>query len=139
MVDQDSGNIINISSAAGSRPGAGVAAYGTTKAAVIYFTKVLALELARFHIRVNCISPLLIIHKEGVWDHSLDIEKQKRQRAREGGVVVNKIGTVEDVAAAALYFASDASAYVTGEVIDVAGGPLFPADVQARYDSSYDS
>jgi len=134
MAEQKSGNIINISSVAGNRAVPGMAAYGTPKAAVIHLTKILALELSPFQVRVNCITPMLILHSDRDWGLSPDIDEQKK-RAKKAGIVVGRIGTVEDIALTALFLASDASSYITGGVIDVAGGPLFPADIMERFES----
>jgi len=134
MAAQKSGNIVNISSVAGTRPVPGMAAYGTPKAALNHFTKILALELSIYNVRVNAITPMLILHSDQDWGLSPDAEEQKR-RARSAGVVVGRVGRVEDIANLALYLAADASSYMTGEVIDVAGGPLFPADIMAHYES----
>jgi 3-oxoacyl-[acyl-carrier protein] reductase len=137
MVAQNSGNIVNISSVAGTRAVPGMAAYGTPKAAVNHFTQILALELARNNIRVNAITPMLILHSDQDWGGlSSDINEQKI-RARKAGVVVGRIGRVEDISLLALYLASEASSYVTGEIIDAAGGPLFPADIMERFEATH--
>jgi NAD(P)-dependent dehydrogenase (short-subunit alcohol dehydrogenase family) len=134
MAAQKSGNIVNISSVAGTRVVPGMAAYGTPKAAVNHLTQILALELSIYNIRVNAVTPMLILHSDQDWGLSPDPEEQKK-RARSAGVVVGRVGKVEDIANMALFLAADASSYVTGEIIDVAGGPVFPADIMERFES----
>jgi 3-oxoacyl-[acyl-carrier protein] reductase len=134
MAAQKSGNIINISSVAGTRPVPGMAAYGTPKAALNHLTQILALELSIYNVRVNAITPMLILHGDQNWGLSPDLNEQKK-RARSAGVVVGRVGKVEDIANLALYLAADASSYVTGEIIDVSGGPLFPGDIMDRFES----
>jgi NAD(P)-dependent dehydrogenase (short-subunit alcohol dehydrogenase family) len=133
MAAQNSGNIINISSVAGNRAVPGMAAYGTPKAAVIHLTQILALELRRYHIRVNCITPMNIHHSDQTWGGPSDVPEG--ERARSAGISVHRMGTLEDTSALALFLASDASSYITGLTIDVAGGPLFPCDIMERFES----
>lgn len=137
MVAQNSGNIINISSVSGNRAVAGMLPYGATKAAVIQLTQILACELNRHNIRVNCITPKTILHRE----FPLTLESlpgnNDQERARKLGILVGRVGQAEDIAMAALFLASDASSYITGITLDVAGGPVFPSEIQDRFDSNY--
>jgi 7-alpha-hydroxysteroid dehydrogenase len=136
MASQNSGNIINMSSVAGNRPVPGMTAYGINKAAMIQMTRILALELAQYHIRVNGIAPMSILHGDREWG-PVSPGMTEQQRARRLGIVVDRVGTVEDISLAALYLASDASSYITGEILDIAGGPLFPADVMERFEENF--
>ena len=119
MIDQNKGNIINISSAAGTRAYPGCSPYATAKAGIINFTRALAAELARYHIRVNCILPGPIDTEAAAARVGSGLERAERH-----GVPLGRIGKTEDIALAAIYLASDASDYVTGESIEVKGGPL---------------
>lgn len=118
MIKQNKGNIINIGSAAGIRAHPGFSPYATAKAGIINFTRTLAAELARYHIRVNCILP-------GPIDTEAAAARRGtgQERAERAGIPLGRIGKPEDIALAAIYLASNASDYVTGEAIEVKGGP----------------
>jgi len=117
MIKQGKGNIINIASAAGTRPVPGLSAYAAAKAGVINFTKTLSIELARYHIRVNCINPGQIEAGQGA------LRGAAQERVERAGIPLGRVGQPEDVAFAAIYLASDASDYITGACIEVKGGP----------------
>lgn len=116
------GVIINLASMAGVRPRPGSAAYAGTKAAVIHLTKALAIELAPFKIRVNCINPaavdtpMLPKFKEDGQD--LD----KFYEGAKASMPLGRIATPQDVANAALFLASDEASIITGICINVDGG-----------------
>jgi len=133
MAAQKSGNIINISSVAGNRPGAGMIAYGTPKAAVLHMSRVMAVELSRYHIRVNTICPMTIYHSDQDWGATSDVTEE--ERAHKLGILVHRTGITDDISLAAVYLASEASSYITGENFDVAGGPLYPVDLLERFNS----
>lgn len=118
MVKQKAGNIINLGSIAGLGPYPSAAHYGAAKAGVISLTKSLAVELAPYNIRVNAIAPGMIKTPATahVWQES------KHSRAWLKNIPLGRLGRPEDIAGAAIYLASDASAYVTGETIVVNGG-----------------
>jgi len=118
MIDQKKGNIINISSMAGLRSVPGLGPYGAAKAGVISLTRTLAAELARYNIRVNTIAP-------GAIETPMlaGIRGSIKGHAERIGVPLGRIGYPEDITAAAIYLASDASDYVSGETIEVKGGP----------------
>ena len=116
------GVIINLASISGIRPRPGNIAYATSKAAVILLTKALALEVAQFKIRVNCINPvgtdtpmLRKFFAEGV-----SLEEGKK--ATINSIPLGRLSMPEDVANAALFLASDESSMLTGTGIDVDGG-----------------
>jgi len=117
MVKQHKGSIVNIASAAGSRAVPGSSPYAAAKAGVINFTKTLSLELARYHIRVNCISPGAIETEMG------GSRGSAQDRVERAGIPLGRIGRPEDIAFAAIYLASDAADWVTGTCIEVNGGP----------------
>ena len=130
MKDSGGGSIINVTSIGGILAGGGVMTYRASKAAVIQFTKSAAIELAHYEIRVNAIAPgnirTGIVRKSATGE---DLEKLEEFEARIREQMRNdrplkREGTVEDVAEAALYFATDRSRYVTGTVLPVDGGTV---------------
>jgi len=113
------GSIVNIASTAGEygsiRP---ASHYAASKGAVIAMSKSLAREGAAFGIRVNCVSP-------GPLDTPMNNNQDDKQRALIAErTLLGRMGTSEDIANAVLYLSSDASSWVTGEVIRVNGGSL---------------
>jgi len=120
MARQKRGNIINIASAAGLRPHPVQLPYGTAKAAIVHFTESMAVQLAQYNIRVNCIAPGKIVTAGTAY---LSYMGDSHERARKEGAPLAKAGQTEDAALAAIYLASDASDYVTGVTIPVMGGP----------------
>src|SRR5688500_506966 len=116
MLKARSGRIINMSSAAGRMGNPGQANYSAAKAGLIGLTKTTARELASRGITCNALAPGLI---------ETDLTATLPQAASEAltaATPLGYIGTVEDVAAAAVYFASDEARYVTGQVLGVDGG-----------------
>jgi 7-alpha-hydroxysteroid dehydrogenase len=111
------GSVINIASTMGRLRDRGYLAYGTAKAALIHMTRLLAADLAP-QVRVNAIAP------GSIATSALEIVtgSAELKAELESKTPLRRIGVPEDVAAAALYLASDAAAYVTGKVIDVDGG-----------------
>ena len=115
MSKQKSGSIINISSIVGSNGNKGQLVYSASKGAVIALTKTAAKELAPQHIRVNAVAPGII---DTDMFHSIGEEKVQEKLKLIG---MNRVGTPEDVAYACVYFASDLSEYVTGQILGVDG------------------
>ncbi len=118
FLKQRSGSIINMSSVVGVKGNAGQANYAASKAGVIGFTKSVALELGSRNIRCNAIAPGFI---ETEMTANLNEETVKGWRQ---SIPLKRGGTTEDVANACLFFASDMSAYITGQVMNVDGGML---------------
>jgi 3-oxoacyl-[acyl-carrier protein] reductase len=116
MMRQRSGAIINLTSVAGEMGNAGQAAYASAKAGLIGLTKSVAKELGSRNIRVNAVSPGYITTDMTAY---LQGETQKRMLA---SIPLGRPGTSEDVAQAVLFLASEAAAYITGEVLKVNGG-----------------
>jgi 3-oxoacyl-[acyl-carrier protein] reductase len=118
MMQQKSGCIINLSSEVGLTPGAGAGAYPASKAGIIMLTRQMALELAGFNIRVNALAPG-IVKTDFNADFWKDPDVEKRTAAM---VPLKRLAESEDIAQSALFLASDAASYITGEVICINGG-----------------
>jgi dehydrogenase/reductase SDR family member 4 len=118
MKAKKSGSVINISSIGGLKPEAGLGIYSMSKAALISLSKVMAKEWGEDNIRVNVICPGLIKTKfsEALWGNEKILGSMMRTLA------LKRVGTSEEIAALALYLASDASAYSTGAVFTADGG-----------------
>jgi NAD(P)-dependent dehydrogenase (short-subunit alcohol dehydrogenase family) len=123
------GSIINISSIGGMQFAPSLWAYHLSKSGVIHFTKAAAVGLGRHRVRVNCIAPGNIetpILEQAMVSHLPEAERAETLgRIREyilSQQPLARQGTTDDMAEAALYFASDRSAYVTGTVLPVDGG-----------------
>ncbi|MGO9349761.1 MAG: SDR family NAD(P)-dependent oxidoreductase [Mycobacterium sp.] len=128
MATNGGGSIINVTSIGGIQAGGGVMTYRASKAAVIQFTKSAAIELAYHEIRVNAIAPgnipTPILAKSAASMDPNDIERFEAtiRETMRADRPLKREGTPEDVAEAALYFATDRSRYVTGTVLPVDGG-----------------
>ena len=120
MIDQRSGSIINISSIAGLTGSAGTMAYTASKFAVRGMTKVAAVELAPFGVRVNSVHPGLI--DTTMLRDAFVLESQENVDAVQAAVPNGRLATALDVARMVLYLASDDSAYSTGSEFVVDGG-----------------
>jgi len=118
MLKAKSGSIINMSSVVGVKGNAGQSNYSASKAGIIGFTKSIALELGSRNIRSNAIAPGFI---ETEMTGALD---EKVVQGWRDGIPLKRGGSAEDVANLALFLASDMSAYITGQCINVCGGML---------------
>ncbi|MES2289082.1 MAG: SDR family oxidoreductase [Pseudomonadota bacterium] len=120
------GTIINVSSNAADQPMAGLSAYAMTKAAVNMLTRSLALELGPANIRVNAVAPGFVLTPL-TGTSRLDRDQLDgviaRNRARSP---IGAVGAPSDIAHAMLYLASDASRFVTGQILRVNGGAALP-------------
>lgn len=111
------GSIINISSVGGLVPDVSQIAYGTSKAAINYLTKLIAVHEAKHNIRCNAILPGMTATDA--------VEKNLTGEFRElfmRHIPFKRMGTPEEIASACVYFASDDSAYTTGQILTVSGG-----------------
>jgi NAD(P)-dependent dehydrogenase (short-subunit alcohol dehydrogenase family) len=120
MREAKRGVIINTSSNFGITGSAGRTAYSAAKAAIIAFTKSLALELAPYSIRVNTIAPgltatprVMAAHTEAEW------------RQLSASIPMRRVGQPKDIAEAVSFLASEESAFITGQLIHVNGGMVF--------------
>jgi 3-oxoacyl-[acyl-carrier protein] reductase len=116
MVKQRRGRVISIASIVGVMGNAGQANYAASKAAIIGFTKSIAREYANRAITANVVAPGFI--KTAMTDHLPDDVQTKLKEQ----IPLGRLGTPEDIAQAVAFLASDAAAYVTGQVLHVNGG-----------------
>ena len=118
MKQKKAGSVINISSIGGLRPEPGLGIYSVSKAALISLTKVMAKEWGEDNIRANVICPGLIKTKfsEALWSNDKIMHTMMKL------LPIKRVGTPDEIAALALYLASDASAYSTGSVFTADGG-----------------
>ena len=118
MRDNGGGSIVNLSSINALNPSLDCGAYPSAKAGVINLSQQMAIEWGKYNIRVNSIAP-------GFIDAGMSSPFYKDQRIRElrgGAVPLRRLGTADDVAACALFLASDDAAYISGENIAIDGG-----------------
>ena len=138
MVARRYGKIVNMSSVTGPMVGApsgGQTAYGATKAAVIGFTKALALETAQSGLNVNCILPGYIHSPSAFGLRGSRGEGDAEEKMREFGykIPVGRQGTPEDVGNLVLFLASDESSYLTGSEIVIDGGNILQEEYLGPY------
>lgn len=116
-MQKNGGSIVNISSVGGAVPDISQVGYGTAKAAINYLTKLIAVQEAAHNIRCNAVLP-------GMTDTDAVREKLS-EHFRElffRHTPLHRMGTPEEIAAAVVYFASDESAFTTGQILSVSGG-----------------
>ena len=118
MLKARSGSIINLSSVVGVKGNAGQANYAASKAAIIGFSKSVALELGSRNIRSNVIAPGYV---ETEMTSNLNTEIAEKWKE---GIPLKRAGTTNDIADSVLFLASDLSSYITGQVLHVCGGML---------------
>lgn len=116
MLHEKQGCIINISSMWGLRGASCEVTYSCTKAALIALTRSLALELGPSHIRVNCVAPG-VINTDMVQVLGQDTLRDLAEQTPLG-----RLGTVEDIAHAVAFFASEKASFITGQVLTADGG-----------------
>lgn len=119
LVEQGSGRIVNVASDAGRVGSKGESVYASTKAFVIGLTKSLAREMAPYQVSVNCVCPgptnTPLLRANMATNPSL-LEKMVK------AVPMRRMAEPEDPALVVAFFASDAAAYVTGQIVSVSGG-----------------
>jgi NAD(P)-dependent dehydrogenase (short-subunit alcohol dehydrogenase family) len=118
MVPRGSGVIINMSSLNAVTPGPGSGGYPAAKAGIAKLTEHMSLEVGPLGIRVNCVAPGFI---DGGMSAPIYADPRVRQ-LRGGAVPLRRLGTLEDIAHAVLWLASDEASYITGHQLVVDGG-----------------
>ena len=120
LKEQGAGSIITMSSAAARRPDArSPVAYTAAKAAIELLTRDVAAQAGPFGVRANCLAPETILTERNQQMIPHELQQQLAQSHP-----IRRLGTPADVAAAALFLASDAAGWITGTVTDVAGGSV---------------
>jgi 3-oxoacyl-[acyl-carrier protein] reductase len=120
MKQRQSGNIITVSSAAARRPHPrSPIAYAAAKAGIELLTQDVAAQAGPSGVRVNCLAPETILTDD---NQARIPEAQRRTLAEQHPIA--RLGTPDDVARAALFLASDQAAWITGVILDVAGGAV---------------
>ena len=128
MRAQKKGSIVNIGSMASSGGDLAAAAYASAKAGVNLLTQNVAVEFGRENIRCNCIRPGLIVTPE----NDAHVPQVLKDIFLDS-ILVNRYGCPEDIGYLACYLASDESAYVTGQIMDVDGGTNMHAPTVAQF------
>jgi 7-alpha-hydroxysteroid dehydrogenase len=118
---KDGGRVINIISVAAHRASPGFGVYSAANLGMISMTRTFAAELAPKRITVNCIAPGVVVTEMLV--ETMKMGEQEAQDMFAKTIPLGRTGTPEDCAAAAVFFASPAAEWITGQFIDVAGGP----------------
>jgi 3-oxoacyl-[acyl-carrier protein] reductase len=124
MGEQGSGSIVNVASAAIDAPAANLAVYAMTKAGVAMLTRTAAVEGGPLGVRVNCVAPGFVVTpmtQRGTEEQMAAVEAAMRKRSAIGAV-----GDPADIANAILYLASDASRFMTGQILRPNGGTAMP-------------
>jgi 3-oxoacyl-[acyl-carrier protein] reductase len=116
MIKARGGSIVNISSVVGQMGNAGQSNYAASKAGLEGFTRSVALEVASRGIRVNALAPGFIV------TDMTDALDEKQKEAIQSRIPLQRLGSVEDIAQSVSFLLSDASLYITGQVLQVNGG-----------------
>ena len=129
LMPETGGSIINSASQAAKKPPLFNGAYAAAKAGVLMLTKVMALELAGAGIRVNAICPGVIMTDFTQWRFELEAQfldstPEERMSLKCQEIPLGRLGTIEEVANLVAFLASSASAYMTGQALNITGGQL---------------
>ena len=119
MIERGGGSIVTMASSAARITTAAPAAYAAAKAGVAMLTRHVAGEVGPDGVRVNCLAPHTVLV-----EHTRRFMPEERQRQLAAEIPLGRLGTPEDVALAALFLASEASSWITGVTLDVAGGKV---------------
>ncbi len=118
MREQGSGSIINMASIAGLGSYSTNASYGAAKAAIISLTKTMAIELGRYNVRVNAVTPGIIETAPVIKQYEENPEMKKEIKT----IALGRLGKPAEVVGACIFLASEASSYVTGASVVIDGG-----------------
>jgi 3-oxoacyl-[acyl-carrier protein] reductase len=121
MLDRGSGSIITMASAAARHAGDGPMAYAAAKAGVINLTQQVAKEVGPKGVRVNCLAPSTVVNER--MQAAIPPDRQQQMAAM---YPLGRLGMPDDVAQATLFLASEASSWITGVILDIAGGQVMP-------------
>ena len=122
MAERGHGSIVTMASLAGREPGTGApVAYSVAKAGVIMLTKEVAAQYGRYGVRANCVAPSTVLTERT--ERNMPAEFIERVTAEHP---LGRLGVPDDVARTTVFLASDASSWLTGLTIDVAGGRFMP-------------
>lgn len=124
MAAAGGGSIINISSIGGLRPDISQIAYGTSKAAINYLTKLIATQCARDNIRCNAVLPGMTATEAVSGNLTPEFQEFFLKH-----IPIKRMAKPEEIAGAVAYFASDDAAYTTGQIMDVSGGFGMPTPI----------
>lgn len=120
MIERRSGSVITMSSAAGRLPGWSSYGYATAKAGILMLTRRIAQDVGKYNVRVNALAPSAILTAK----QERNIPEAVRDQVIREQFVIARWGTPADCAQAALFLASDASSWITGQTTDIAGGKI---------------
>jgi 3-oxoacyl-[acyl-carrier protein] reductase len=119
MTERRAGSIITMASVAARLPGGAPIAYAAAKAGIIVFSKQVANEVGQSQVRVNCLAPWTVLT-----ERMQQAIPEERQRQMTAMYPLGRLGVPDDVAQASLFLASDASSWITGVTLDIAGGQV---------------
>ncbi len=119
MIERQKGNIINMASAAGLKAFTKRGSYNIAKAGVIMLTRNLAWDLGKYNIRVNAIAP-----SQAMTEHAIERMTPEIRARAEASYPLRRLANVDEILGPALFLASDASSYITGQTIVMDGGLL---------------
>jgi 3-oxoacyl-[acyl-carrier protein] reductase len=122
LVKESRGNMLFISSIAGMEAFGAPVDYSVAKTAVLSFAKNIARKLARDHVRVNCIAPGNVLFPGGSWDGKIKADADGVNKLIANSVPMNRFGTPQEIADAALFLCSERASFITGAVLCVDGG-----------------
>lgn len=119
MTERRGGVIVTMASVAARLPGGAPIAYAAAKAGIVNFSQQVAKEVARHGIRVNCLAPSTVMN-----ERMRAVIPDEQQQKMATMYPLGRLGEPNDVAEAALFLASDASSWITGITLDIAGGQI---------------
>jgi 3-oxoacyl-[acyl-carrier protein] reductase len=122
LIKEARGAMLFISSIAGIEAFGAPVDYSVAKTAVLSFAKNIARKLARDHVRVNCIAPGNIFFPGGSWDEKMKANPGQVNDIIKASVPMNRFGTPQEIADAALFLCSERASFITGAVLCIDGG-----------------